>query len=113
MYNQNYYSQTQRPPVAYLKGRPVQSLEEAQAQVIDFDGSIFFFPDLVNNKIYTKQLNMDGTVSFKMYEFKEMPMPQEPGYVTKDELQEILGKFQERLTQTKRSAESAPAEFLF
>ena len=37
-----------------LKGRPVASLEEARAMSIDFDGSVFFFPDLANKKIYTK-----------------------------------------------------------
>ena len=53
-----------------LKGKPVSSLEEARATSIDFDGSIFFFPDLANKRIYTKQINMDGTAamfSYKIY----------------------------------------------
>ena len=54
-----------------LKGRPVSSLEEARATIIDFDGSIFIFPDLANNKIYTKQINMDGTASLKVYDQEE------------------------------------------
>jgi len=41
-------------PIAALKGHPVSSLEEARAMSIDFDGSVFFFPDLANKKIYTK-----------------------------------------------------------
>lgn len=36
--------------------------------MIDFDGSVFYFPDLANNKIYTKQINMDGTSSLYVYE---------------------------------------------
>jgi hypothetical protein len=37
-----------------IKGRPVSSLEEARASMIDFDGSIFYFPDVANKRIYTK-----------------------------------------------------------
>ena len=40
---------------------------------IDFDGSTFFFPDLANKRIYTKQINIDGTASLNMYELKELP----------------------------------------
>lgn len=50
-----------------LKGRPVASIEEARASIIDFDGSTFYFPDLTNQRIYTKQINMDGTVSLNVY----------------------------------------------
>lgn len=50
-----------------LKGRPVSFLEEARATTIDFDGSVFFFPDVANKRIYTKQINMDGTASLNMY----------------------------------------------
>lgn len=53
--------------------RPVSSFEEVKAASIDFDGSVFYFPDLANKKIYTKQINMDGTALFNMYELKEMP----------------------------------------
>jgi hypothetical protein len=48
-------------PQISLKGRPVASIEEARASIIDFDGSVFYFPDLANKCIYTKQINMDGT----------------------------------------------------
>jgi hypothetical protein len=57
-----------------LKGRPVASLEEARAMTIDFDGSVFYFPDLANKRIYTKQINVDGTASLNMYELKEIPI---------------------------------------
>jgi len=39
-----------------------------KASAIDFDGSIFYFPDLANQKIYTKQINMDGTATLNVYE---------------------------------------------
>lgn len=50
-----------------LKGRPVASLDEAKASMIDLDGSISFFPDITNKKIYTKQINLDGTATFNSY----------------------------------------------
>lgn len=53
--------------------RPVSSVEEVRASSIDFDGSIFYFPDLANKKFYTKQINLDGTASIFMYELKEIP----------------------------------------
>jgi len=56
-----------------LKGRPVASLEEARASSIDFDGSVFYFHDLANKRIYTIQINMDGTSTLLMYELKELP----------------------------------------
>lgn len=40
-----------------LKGYPVSSYEEAKVASVDFDGSIFFFPDVANKKIYIKQIN--------------------------------------------------------
>jgi hypothetical protein len=48
-------------------------LEEARATSIDFDGSVFYFPDLANKLIYTKQINIDGTATMNVYELKEMP----------------------------------------
>ena len=52
--------------------RPVSSIEEVKASPIDFDGSIFYFTDIANKKIYTKQINMDGTVSINLYEQKDL-----------------------------------------
>ena len=83
-----------------LKGRPVSSLEEARAMSIDFDGSVFYFPDLANRRIYTKQINVDGTSSLNMYELKEMPIienNESENYVTREEFNEALGKIQEML----------------
>ena len=62
MYN-NYYQPNQPaystiPSRIGLKGRTVSSIDEARASTIDFDGSVFYFPDLANKRIYTKQINM-------------------------------------------------------
>lgn len=101
MYNNypNYYPQVQpqRPMVPSLKGRPVSSLDEVRAMSVDFDGSMFFFPDLANKRIYTKQINLDGTAAINMYELKNLPV--EPiavnsNYVTKEEFNETLKNIQ-------------------
>ena len=71
--------------------RPVSSLEEARASVIDFDGSVFYFPDAANKKIYTKQINLDGTALLNMYVLQEIPTtPQPDTYVSKDEFQQTI-----------------------
>lgn len=82
-----------------LKGRPVSSLEEARAAAVDFDGSIFFFPDLASNRIYTKQINVDGTASLKMYEYKEIPIESTSTYVTRAEFDQTLTEIKNSLAQ--------------
>lgn len=99
--NYNYYyrppqqmEQQQTIPIG-IKGRPVSSLEEAKAMPIDFDGSVFYFPDLANKRIYTKQINLDGTASLNVYEYKEVPPPQ--AYVTKEELSKAIQDLRQSL----------------
>lgn len=55
----------------FLKCRPVSSKEEARAYQIDLDGSLWVFTDIGSGKIYTKQVNNDGTASFKTYALVE------------------------------------------
>ena len=110
--NYNYYPQPTNQPPPYqprayqqaplqpmgLKGRLVSSFEEARASSIDFDGSVFYFPDLANRRIYTKQINIDGTASLYVYELREMPVQREENvlvpsvekFVTRDEFEQVL-----------------------
>ena len=122
MYNYNYYPQAQQPvgqptqyiPQAYqrpvqpqigLKGRLVSSLEEARATSIDFDGSVFYFPDFANRRIYTKQINLDGTATLNVYELREMPvvnesqpsLPSLDNYITRDEFNKVMAQFKSML----------------
>ena len=113
--NYNYYPQStqltqqqpvyqtpsyrQAPLVPGLKGRLVASIEEARAAAIDFDGSVFYFPDLANKRIYTKQINMDGTATLNMYELRDMPVEQMPAaalpldkFVTREEFEKVLSE---------------------
>ena len=78
------------PSTSYLKGRPVVSFEEARAAQIDLDGSLFIFTDIGNKKIYTKQINLDGTATLNTYSLVENVAPIEKDYVTKTELDEII-----------------------
>ena len=96
MYQMPYLRQA--PPQTGLKGRLVSSLEEARATSIDFDGSVFYFPDLANKRIYTKQINMDGTATLCMYELRELPIEKEESavlpsvekFVTREEFERVL-----------------------
>lgn len=94
-YPQYMYPTNTRPAqIPYLRGRLVSSIEEARAQSIDFDGTVFYFPDLANSKIYTKQINPDGTSTLNMYELKEMPKPitASTEYVTRQEFNAAIDK---------------------
>ena len=120
-FQQQPINQTVSP---FLKGRLVSSIEEARAQTIDFDGSVFYFPDLANRRIYTKQINLDGTSTLNMYELKEIPMQVPVGndYVTREEFEQVINSIRQMMaaTQTKGSQEveqknpqpeSAPYQF--
>lgn len=127
--NQSYYqpqrtntiippSQQPQPAFIGLKGRPVSSLEEARAAAIDFDGSVFFFPDLANKRIYTKQINLDGTASMNMYEYKEVPTEafNSSNFVTRQEFDETLNDIKGALnmiaqqTQQQSKLEEQPKQ---
>ena len=120
--NYNYYPQQQSsqvsqmpvyqtpfrqgPPQTGLKGRLVSSLEEARATSIDFDGSVFYFPDLANKRIYTKQINADGTATLCLYELRDLPIEKEKAevslveqFVTKEELERVLAQFRQSLNE--------------
>lgn len=125
MYNQNpqqeyFNNQPQQQPmyrpsyVLGLKGRPVSSINEARAMTIDFDGSVFYFPDLANNRIYTKQINLDGTVSLLMYELKEIPTttPTNAEFITRQEFEAALAQLKNNSAPTPTPGAPA-AEFKF
>lgn len=106
----------QGPPQTGLKGRLVTSLEEARATSIDFDGSVFYFPDLANKRIYTKQINIDGTASLYVYELREMPVvneisgfvPSVEKFVTREEFERVLAQLLPQ--KPTEPAASAPAK---
>ena len=101
------YSVPVRQPLG-LKGRPVSSVEEARASTIDFDGTVFYFPDLANKKIYTKQINLDGTATLLMYELKELPIDPPVSYVTREEFEAVIKELKAALVAPTTSTAPAP-----
>lgn len=92
------------PSASLIKGRPVSSFEEARAAQIDLDGSLFVFPDIGNKKIYTKQINLDGTASLHVYSLEPDTRTIETEYVTKAEFNQALAQIQTFLNQFQQPA---------
>ena len=100
-----YPQQTQR--LNYLesqiiKGRPVASVEEVRAMPIDFDGSVFYFPDQSNNRIYTKQIGLNGQSVIRVYELANQPVAAEIKYVSQEEFTQAISNLTAQLEQIKQ-----------
>ena len=123
MYNNYYqpnptqaatYPRPQTIPTPGLKGRPVSSIDEARASSVDFDGTVFYFPDLANKCIYTKQINLDGTATLLMYELKEIPVPSQPNFITREEFENTIAQLKNSLATTpQNSSTEVKQEFKF
>lgn len=101
-------------PSNYIKGRPVASLEEARAAQIDFDGSLHVFTDVGNKKIYTKQINLDGTATLNTYSLIEEggEAPTEtPEYVTKEEFKQALIQIENLINSKEATKASSMKNF--
>lgn len=95
----------------FLKCRPVSSKDEARAFQIDLDGSLWVFTDVGNEKIYTKQINNDGTATFKTYTFieDENPYSSSNEYVTKEEFNKVVQTLMAAMQPTNQQ-ELVPAQ---
>lgn len=105
------YMQQQIQNNSGLKGRPVASIEEARASIIDFDGTTFYFPDVAQKRIYAKKINLDGTSSLETYQLIETPsLPQIEGYVTNEvfenTIKEILSQIKLLKGETQNDVKS-------
>lgn len=103
---QNVMMQNQQQQTQFLKGRPVSSVEEARASMIDLDGTMFVFTDIANNKIYTKQVLLDGTAELKTYVLEEQKQPivkeqQNVEYVTKQSFDKIINDIKTSIENMK------------
>lgn len=86
-----------------LKGRPVSSFDEAKASMIDLDGSLFVFTDVANNKIYTKQILLDGSAELKVYSL-ESPIKQKQineDYVLRKDFESVVNELLQKIEQLK------------
>ena len=112
--NYNFYQQQpiQQPAVPVnLKGRPVASFEEVRAASVDFDGSIFYFPDLANKRIYTKQIGMDGSAILNMYELKEIPATPNmdfQNFITRVEFETVVMQLREVIANNQQTEKKQP-----
>lgn len=103
------WNNNQNIPIQQPVIRPVTSVEEVKACPIDFDGSIFYFTDVANKRIYTKQIGMDGSAIINLYEQKELQKPatvsDNINYVTKEEfeqtIRQLIEKYEEILKINK------------
>lgn len=112
--NNMMQSRAQQNIMQILKGRPVSGIEEARASMIDMDGSLFVFPDIANQRIYTKQINLNGEPEFRTYvlmeeqkqdaKTKQIPLDCEK-YVLKDDFEEIMGAVMKKLKSLERKGE--------
>lgn len=102
-YQQSPYNM-QQPNM--IKCRAVTSFDEAKASMIDLDGSIHVFTDIGNKKIYTKQINLDGTATINTYtldgqeaELKELKNNESTmDFVRHDELETVCSSMNDRIS---------------
>lgn len=105
MFPQQEMMQQQVPQqMQMIKGRPVSSLEEARASMIDLDGSMYVFTDVANKRIYTKQIMLDGTAELKTYVLEEQKQAQEnmnSSYVLQQDFEEAIEILTEQINKLK------------
>lgn len=89
------------PQPPQLKGRYVSSIDEVRAAQIDFDGSLNIYPDMANQCIYTKQVNMDGTATLKVYKLVN-DTPPALSFVTKEELDAAIQQLRDSLVSQEK-----------
>ena len=98
MMNNNIMSSSyQQPQGIYLKGRAVTGIEEVRGTIIDQDGSLFIFPDIGHNKIYTKQINIDGTATINSFALEKTPIQTEQKYVEVEQMNKIINSFNQQI----------------
>lgn len=105
MFPQQDMMQQQVPQqMQMIKGRPVSSLEEARASMIDLDGSMYVFTDVANKRIYTKQIMLDGTAELKTYVLEEQKQAQgntNSSYVLQQDFEEAINILTEQINKLK------------
>lgn len=84
-----------------LQGQQVNALEQVRNFNIPFDGSITYFPNTNGEIIYTKQLNMDGTVGIKAYKLDNEILKKEnntsENFVSREEFDKVKNTLDELL----------------
>ena len=86
--------QFQQPQVNILQGQQVADLETVKGFNIPLDGTVTYFPATTGDTIYTKQLQLDGTVALRTYKLTENKENTNnnidlDNYVKKDEFEKV------------------------
>lgn len=89
----NYYQ-----PQPFLKGRAITSPDEVKIAPVDMDGTVSYYPDLANKKIYTKQINRDGTATINIYELKNTE-EEKTAFVTREEFDKSIKELKSLLVK--------------
>lgn len=84
-----------------LRGRTVTSMDEVRGAMIDLDGGIYFFPDPGNHKIYTKQINLDGTATINTYCLESPIKSQQSLPVYQEDLDRVVKSLMEEIDSLK------------
>ena len=79
--------------------------------MIDFDGSLFIFPDKAHGKIYTKQLGLDGNIIFQKYSLDQSTAPMEQprrepidlsGYAKQEDLEKMVTELKQKIIKLEQ-----------
>ena len=58
---------------------------------------MFIFPDIGHNKIYTKQINIDGTATINSFALEKTPVQTEQKYVEVEQMNKIINSFNQQI----------------
>lgn len=88
---------SQGPVGGFIKGRMVTSLDEVKGAMIDLDGGVHVFTDFGNHKVYTKQINLDGTATINTYSLDNPEQNQPPVPVNREEFTQIVNNLEQEI----------------
>lgn len=120
MQPQQPVQQQMQSNMGQVKGWPVTGEEEARRAMIEpMDPSVYFFPDLANGKVYTKQINPETFAPmFRVFQLVDnQPAPVQPApidtsmFAQRDEVEQLratVASMQETIDQLRSYQHSAP-----
>ena len=62
----------------------------------------FLFPDIANGKIYTKQINLDGTATLKEYRTGSVPVKEEQQATEQKDYLSMIEDLQNQIDEIKK-----------
>ena len=102
-----------------IKGRLVTGMDEARAAQFDLDGTASYFPAPAENRIYVKNIDLNGLPVFQVYQLMEQkPEPKayaDTGVVEAlqkrvEQLEELLKGVNANVQQLQSNATNANAQ---